>query len=249
MITTEGLNVIKSVSKLLKIPSGDALFLVGIYLNDFENDIQGENLLSLIRKGYLKNGRLTALSADIISEAQKGDTKEEKIEKVLSKSQFPNMSPGSVDACKKLATYFIGREGISPAWFRAYLKYCSDDPVKVPFLWIFTHMFPTRGNENGVWNKHFGVEWGNIQLRKFSKGWMRKFNTIYKNKDISTFLLGTYLYIQSCHSEKDNAYYIKSIDNYMSDWEFWYDEAERKLAENKKVFRKEQGGKNHTTAI
>ena len=92
---------------------------------------------------------------------------------------------------------------------------------------MFLQMFPTSDpNKNKAWEKTFGKNASGVTLRRLTKGTARKFQDIWKRKDIGLFLTGTYLCIQQSYNADKNAFFVKNMENYLSEWEYWYNMAE-----------------------
>jgi len=225
------LNIIKDISIQLKLTTTQSIFIFALYNENYGFDISTQELLELIDKQFILKNSLTTKTTEFLDNLVKNNyNKDQNVEKILRQTASPNLNLDTIEICRNLGKHFIGTNGITSKWVTKYLEYTNNNLIKVPFLWMFTQMFPTRGEENADWNRHFEVQWGSIQLRRVTNGWLRKFNEIFIKRDIGLFLLGTYLYIKSCYSEKNNQYYIKTIENYMSsEWEYWYSEAERQL--------------------
>lgn len=98
----------------------------------------------------------------------------------------------------------------------------------------FLYMFPAKGGNNKKWEKHFlGFPYNGMRLRFRTKSSGGKFLRIAKNKDMGAFLYGTYLYIQSAVVE--NKTFIKSVTNYLAEYDDWYYEALEILQKAKTV--------------
>jgi hypothetical protein len=100
---------------------------------------------------------------------------------------------------------------------------------------IFLFMFPIEGENNKRWEKHFNnsFPYKGARLRLRSKGTALAFKKVVKKKDMGVFLYATYLFVQS--SIRENKAYVKTITNYISEYEEWYIEAEVKIAKAKNL--------------
>ena len=112
------------------------------------------------------------------------------------------------DSITTTADKFLGGEGL----------------IAYHFL-IFLYLFPLRGASNKKWEKEFlGQPYKGARLRVRSKRVGKLFLTVARNKDMGIFLYGTYLFIKSCIQEDRT--FVKTIPNYMLEYEDWYLEAE-----------------------
>lgn len=204
------------------------LFLYGVNFNIYDVDLPAEELLSLMQGGYFKKNRLTDKGLSLINNENPKPLFD------FENSGYPKINSSSGGVIKELSGKFL-KQGISEKEIININKYV-DNPLMVPFIHLFLQLFPTANTEkNQVWNKHFGTEWDNVTLRKLSKGSVRKFKSVWKNKDIGLFLLGTYLFIKESFNQKSNQYFIKNIENYFKEYEHWYEMAEEFVNSNKTV--------------
>ena len=100
---------------------------------------------------------------------------------------------------------------------------------------IFLFLFPTEGEYNKRWEKHFlgKFPYKGAPLRHRTKGSATAFKRVVKNRDMGVFLYGTYLFIKS--GIQENKTYIKTITNYFLEFEGWYDKAEAQIKKAKSL--------------
>ena len=214
------------VSRNLKITCNQALFLLAIKEGIYTVDLPGEEVLELVKRDYLKSMRITQYALERLEEAL-SVVKKQEIQKVKVNSAYPNLTIETGEIAKVLAGHFLGK---CTAKDLEKLSAYNSNPLATPFLHIFLNMFPTADSKkNQAWNNHFEVTWDNVTLRRITKGTARKFQQIWKSKDIGLFLLGTYEFISQSYNEKSGEYFIKNIENYMAEYEHWYNIAKDKL--------------------
>jgi len=214
------------VSKNLRITCNQSLFLIAVKNGIYTVDLPGEEVLDLVKKGYMKGNRITPVAFERLESAL-SDVKQKEVERIRVNSRYPNLTKETGEIAKVLGKHFFGTlSGKEQERLSAYVK----NPIAIPFLHIFMQMFPSSdAKKNQSWNKHFETTWDNVTLRRLTKGTARKFQQIWKTKDIGLFLLGTYLFIQQSFNEDANKYFIKNMENYMSEYEHWYNQAEEML--------------------
>jgi len=130
------------------------------------------------------------------------------------KIQFPNED----DSLENTANKFLAKEGL----------------IAHHFI-IFLFLFPIKAKTNRKWERHFFGSriYKGARIRVRSKATGTLFRKAVKTRDMGVFLYGTYLYMQSCIQE-DKAY-VKTIKNYMAEFEDWYDEAEDLIKNAKNI--------------
>jgi len=179
-------------------------------------------LKELVEMNYIKGQKVTNECLRFL------DSLENTLNTYVDES-YPILTKSSGDGVKRLAVHFL-KDNLNAKEFNRILDY-TKKPLQVPFLYIFMEMFPTSDNaKNSDWNSHFDTKWDNVTLRKLSVGTVKKFQTIWKKKDIGIFLLGTYMFIKESYNESSGKYYIKSIENYMAEYDHWYNVAEESMA-------------------
>lgn len=100
---------------------------------------------------------------------------------------------------------------------------------------IFLFMFPIEGDTNKRWEKHFNNSfvYHGARLRVRTRGSGSAFKKIARKKDMGIFLYATYLFIKS--SIRENKAYVKTISNYLREYDEWYNEAEIKIKKAKNL--------------
>jgi hypothetical protein len=183
--------------------------------------IYPEDLLDLVSKDYIFQGRITDLACKVLE----FKFKPVNIELIAKNTTLPRLTEPTSNIAKRLASHFLtdlfkGKE------YKRYNEDC-DNPIMAPFFFIFMNMFPSSNEEaNKNWNKHFNTTWTNVNLRRVTTMTIKKFKQVWKTKDIGLFLLGTYLFIQGSHNQEKNVYFVKSLENYWKEYEYWYQMAE-----------------------
>lgn len=125
--------------------------------------------------------------------------------------------PGTEDTINQTATTYLQNEGL----------------IAYHYI-IMLFMFPVKGKSNRRWEKHFSsYEYKGARLRLRTKSTAKKFKVIAKNKDMGAFLYGTYLFIQS--GIQENKTFIKTVANYLKEYDDWYDEAYEIIKDAKTV--------------
>jgi hypothetical protein len=88
-------------------------------------------------------------------------------------------------------------------------------------------MFPIEGENNKRWENISTIIFlTGVRLRLRSKGTAGLFKKAVKTKDMGVFLYATYLFVKS--SVRENKSYVKSVTNYLKEYDEWYIEAEQK---------------------
>ena len=205
------------------ITEGQALYII-CRLDNVNYPIEALQLLELTKLKFIINNRVgkILLTGENVKLKLKGTVKarydsqiSEQIPKQLCRLLcVKNEDTGTLkligddDDINTTADKFLGGEGL----------------VAYHFL-IFLFMFPLRGSTNKKWEKHFsGRAYTGARLRVRSKKAGKLFLSVARNKDMGIFLYGTYLFIKSCIQEDRT--YVKTIQNYMLEYEDWYVEAE-----------------------
>lgn len=211
----------------LSIDSNQALFLYAAYNGMYNITISEKGLYDLVYKGYLKNGnKLTSEGNKVVQEVLEDG---KSIHKQTSQISYPILNEQTGALVKGLAKNFL-KDKLTQAEFDKIKKYCPHNPMMVPYLFIFFQLFPTNNSKaNKTWDTHFASEWDNVNLRRITQGTVNKIAAIWRNKDIGLFLFGTYLFIKGCYNSKSGKYYIKNIENYMREYDSWYDDAKESL--------------------
>lgn len=213
------------ISKNLRLTCNQSLFLLAMKDNIYNVDLPGDELMTLVTKGYIKGNFITEKAIEEINK-NLGNVLEDKIEAGVRNLAYPILNKDSAEIIKILASYlFTGYNVKEKERLRSYIN----NEVALPFLHLFLCMFPTSDNlKNQKWETHFGNNSSGVTLRRLTNGTTRKFQQIWKNKDIGLFLFGTYIFITESYNSENDKYYVKKIENYLAEWEYWYNIAEDK---------------------
>lgn len=210
---------LKEAIDLEKIDESQALYLIYLKENLVYDGIEPEDLLHLTTLGYLRNGKLTkkVLSQDGVKDVISGTIKPKYFNDVSSqipKKLIKILGNKAEDGSLKLLG---GDESINDT-ARKYLA--KEGLIAYHFL-TFLFIFPIQGETNKRWEKHFTrFPYKGAKLRTRSRRTGKNFVKIVKSKDMGAFLYGTYLYMKSCIRE--NKAYVKTIPNYLEEYEDWY---------------------------
>lgn len=184
-------------------------------------DISAEELLPLVAAGYIYQNRITKLGTDLLEYKKVADTEEV----VAINTTLPRMTEETANIVKRLSTHFVGNM-FKGSDYSKYNRDC-DNVIMAPFFFMFMNMFPSSSPDKNIhWNKHFNSTWTNVNLRRVTSMTTKKFKQVWKTKDIGLFLLGTYLFIKGSHNQEKNVYFVKSLENYWKEYDYWYDIAE-----------------------
>jgi len=227
------LNNIYTAMELQLIDTDQAMYL--IYTSKtIDYPITPQKLLGLTKLKYIDTGKIgkALYTEQDVSLNIKGTVKpiyNTKISKeipakicslvVVKDPVTQNMKfPSGEISIQQTADNFLGGEGL----------------IAYHYL-IFLFMFPIEGENNKRWEKHFNssFEYRGARLRLRSKGTAAAFKRIAKKKDMGVFLYATYLFVKS--SIRENKAYVKSIKNYIAEYDEWYTEAEIKVAKAKNL--------------
>ena len=215
------------VSETLELTCNQVLFLMG-HINDVITvSIPSEELLELVQKGYYRNNRITTTGIEDIEITSK-NMSAAKNDKARMNTSYPLLTRETVEIVKALAKHF--HRGELTAKEIQHLNSYTDNLMSIPFMFMFLQMFPTAdAKKNAAWETHFGANGSGVTLRKMSRGTARKFATIWRKKDMGLFLLGTYLFVKQSYSSESDKYYVKNIENYLAEWEHWYQQAQEQM--------------------
>jgi hypothetical protein len=226
------INKILKLAKSIQINYNQALYLLSLKFNPNEIVIiNNVDILKLIELELVQSNKLTVTGENLLNVILKDDIKSiDNSDKYL----YPKISSESGVIIKDLAKVFLKDRLDEKEYTRLSLH--IKNPVQVPFFFLFLELFPTADkNKNKVWDEHFQTEWDNVTLKRISPGSVKKFEQIWKFKDIGLFLLGTYMFIASSRNEKTNKYFIKSLENYFKEYEHWYNLAGEKIEDYSKA--------------
>jgi hypothetical protein len=203
------------------IDTSQALYLIYTY-NKIEYPIEALKLLELSKLKYIVNNKIgkTLITEDDVVMSLSGTIKpiynsviSAEIPKKLCRllcekdSKGKLRLPGTEDSIEHTAKNYLNNEGL----------------IAYQYI-IFLFMFPTYGEGNKRWERHFtGKEYEGARLRVRSGSSAVTFKRIVKTRDMGIFLYGTYLFIKSCIRE--NKTYVKTIRNYLREYKDWYDMA------------------------
>ncbi len=240
---------IEKFSKDNKINFSQTLFLFSIYSEIYTCDINADDLLNLVSKGFMNGNKLATKTTQLIEQSDKIEDVD--IEKVAINCNFPKLTFETAAITKRLAVHFLS-DMLKGAEYKKYAEYISD-PIQLPFFFIFMQMFPSSDKTKNIhWNKHFESEWDNVTLRRASPSIIRKFKEVYKTKDIGLFILGTYLCIKASYNKDKGKYFVKSIDNYLKEYKNWYEEASEMMGRgelNHLINTRDRTSTTNTTVI
>jgi len=219
----EVIDILINIKEELKVNANQALFLAAVKENIFTIDLPSEDLLDLIKRGFMKGNKVTIETLNLIDQCCN------KVEKVKINPNYPKLTKNTGDIAKRLAIKFLG-DRLTNKEFNRVNNYCKSNPLMVPFLFMFLEMFPTSDPiKNRSWNKNFKTEWDGVTLRRLTVGTANKIKQIWKTKDIGLFLLGTYIFIKHSYSNDSDKYFVKKIENYLMEYQSWYEMAEDML--------------------
>tara|TARA_B110000037_G_C17112258_1_gene502351 strand:- start:1233 stop:1976 length:744 start_codon:yes stop_codon:yes gene_type:complete len=223
----ETLELIIGLSKILELSTSQTLFILARKNGVNDMEISSDDLEDLIGRAYINGERISPnCRADL---AKATIAYERGLVEIMTENDVdPKLTYESAQIVKQLSTAFLADRctGKEVDRLLAYEKNLK----AIPYLFMFLQMFPTSdSNKNKPWDKTYGTTWTNVTLRRMTKGTARKFKAIWKSKDIGLFLLGTHIFIQQSYNSDSDTYFIKKIENYMDEWENWYNEAEDRV--------------------
>lgn len=231
-------NIVR-VKKGLKVNINQSVYLLSIQIGLTTVDICNEDLIDLINRDLVHGNKLTQTSLEVINTASK----------VKLSNTLPQLSVESGQIVKKLAKHFIS-DDLTDRAFSKTEAYFPNNIYQVPFFFMFMQMFPSIDpTQNVAWEKKFKHRWCTPTLRRYSIGSVRKFQTIWKTKDIGIFLLGTYMFIQESYDPERDKFFIKKIENYLKEYQHWYDMAEEMVSSGKLDHLTQQQHKSNTFII
>lgn len=241
------LDNIKQLIEDEEISLKQALYMV--YLYESKNySICDEDLIDLMEKGHVTKGKV-ALS--LITETYSSGLSGTIVPKYTTKKSQDTV----IQLCKLFCTLdkkgnIIFAKDANPLKYTAKHYLQNEELIAYHYL-IFMYLFPLRGDNNKNWEKHFiKTKYKGARLRQRTNSSAIKFKRIAKTKDMGAFLLGTYLFIKS--SIQGSNTYIKSISNYLLEYQEWYDEALQLLKDGKDIqtiLKKHNTGSDNVTII
>lgn len=206
------------------LTQSQALYLI-YTRNDKPFPIENDELLDLIEKGFIRANKvskkmLTAQS--VVNQDLKGT--------IIPKYELAISQEVTKKLCSLLCVVKPGtKEVLLPGGAGESIKYTADTYLQKEGLIAYHYiillfLFPVAGTTNRRWEKHFtGFKYKGPKLRLRSRKNGAKFIGIAKKVDMGAFLYGTYLFIKS--GVQANKTFIKSMPNYLTEYEDWYDEA------------------------
>ena len=205
----------------VNISNNQILYLFMLKHNINNRDISNEELLELVSVGYIHQGKLTDLGNKVLEIRPKVVNTECK----SLDATLPKLTLDTSNIVKRLAGHFLG-DMFKGKEYKRYNEDCGN-PIMAPFFFIFMNMFPSSNTDsNKHWNKHFDTVWTNVNLRRVTTMTVKNFKKNWKSKDIGLFLLGTYLFIKGSHNQEKNVYFVKSLENFWKESDYWYEMAE-----------------------
>lgn len=242
----ETIKSILLVKDKLKITANQALFLIAAKENLYTVDLPSSELLDLIKRDFMRSNRVTSETIEKLDNILVNNTTS--FDNQIC-ADYPILTRDTGEIVKKLSVPFLG-DRLNVREIAKLKEYCKSNALMIPFLFMFLEMFPTSdAKRNASWNKQFNTEWSQMTLRRLSNGTVQKFKQIWKTKDIGLFLLGTYLFIQHSYSEESKRYFIKNIENYLKEYQNWYNMAKDLLDEGKLDYLVKRTKTNYNTTV
>jgi hypothetical protein len=219
------LTYINAIKNITKLNHSQVLYLMILnsQMPGFNMTLQTEDFLELVEKQFIFQNKITKFGSTIL------EYDESKIKNIsFVDSTLPKLTEPTANIVKRLSTHFLG-DMFKGSDYTIYNEHCKN-PIMAPFFFMFMNMFPSsNADKNKHWNKHFDTLWTNVNLRRVTTMTVKKFKQVWKTKDIGLFLLGTYLFIQGSHNQEKNVYFVKSLENYWKEYDFWYETAQEML--------------------
>jgi len=224
-----------SINKIISLASSiEISYLQSLYLWSLRYDpytsviIDKISLVKLTELDLVKSNKLTQLGNNLLDKIENSNPNTTEEKSSIVDNKLPKLSKDSGEIVKELAGIFL-KNKLNSKEIERIQAYTKND-FQVPFLFLFLELFPTSENsKNKDWNEHFQFEWDNVTLRRLTRGTVNKFQSIWKTKDIGIFLFGTYLFIRESRNDSNGKYFIKNIENYFKEYDFWYNTAEDRL--------------------
>lgn len=215
----EKLNWIEEISSKNSLCFSQVWYLLALKNNKkLPFDIYDEDLLELVKIGFVSGNKITKSGIQFL------DTKVTVKQSNTVNSTLPRLTSDTTQIVKRLAIHFLA-DMFKGNDFKKYNEHC-DNPIMAPFFFMFMNMFPSSNSDaNKHWNRHFESQWTNVNLRRVTTMTTKKFKQIWKSKDIGLFLLGTYFFIKGSHNQEKNVYFVKSLENFWKESDYWYDVA------------------------
>jgi len=211
----ETLKLIGKLSKEFKISTNKSVYLLHVHSNlKPGNLIDSDEMLYLVQEDLVGVKGVSDRVKAIISHVPKS--------RVPTKSV--KFNDETFEIVEKLAKA-VTPSGITPEEYEKYKRHNAREDL-IPYMHIMLKMFPTTDiKKNQEWITHFKTPWEGVTLRKLTKGFVRKFTDFANKYDMGLLLYGVYKSIEQSYSKKGGRYYIKSMDNFIKEWENWYEVA------------------------
>ena len=115
-------------------------------------------------------------------------------------------------------------------------KFFSGDLTIARYFTIFKSLFPRRGlKSNKKWNKHFRITYDDSDRWSSSYIIPKKFEKLFKKKDIGLLLMGLYFAIKDGIDYDAFKTFVIKPQTFLENWEQWYELAETKLEDVKEA--------------
>ena len=246
------LDKIRQALKTRDINYGQALYMIYLF-NEEDFKVTPDNLLKLVEKGYVNNGRVTKkfLTIESVIEGKKvTGTLEPIYKEKLSNEAVRRL-------CATFCVYDKDRKVIFPGDIYDTVEKTAemflDNEQKLAYYFmIFLYLFPIQSKHNRKWEKFFiSKPYSGPALRVRSKKLGAKFKKEARRKDMGGILYATFLYVQSATSEGKP--FVKTPMNFLSDdFEEWYGKALmelRKANSVRELFKRRNNGGSMYTMI
>lgn len=215
------------VKEKFQLSVNQAVFLIAMKEGIDGIDIDPKDLITLINEGHVNGNRLSHETYTTIEKLIEVKTVGQ-VKKNIGVT-YPILTTETGELVKKLAKHFLG-DRLNGKEFSRVEAYFPNNALQVPFFFMFLQMFPSSDEtKNKHWEKKFNYKWNQATLRRMSVGTANKFKQIWKTKDMGLFLLGTFLFIQHSYNAEQDKFFLKKIENYMKEYQDWYNMAEDKL--------------------
>ncbi len=225
------LSNIYTALELEAINKEQALYLIFTHEN-LSYPITPEDLLALTQLRYIVGGKVgkCLLETESVSKKLTG-TIAAKYTTEISKEIPKKLCKLLCEVNKEGTLYLPGGEDSIEHTAENYLR--GEGLIAYHYI-IFLYLFPTVGENNKRWEKHFTkTQYNGARLRVRNTGNSKTFLRIAKKVDMGVFLYGTYLFIQASMDGKKT--YIKSINNYLAEYQDWYLDAMEKVKKAKSI--------------
>ncbi len=200
-------------------------FQVLSLLHGIEWEIPATDLIILVNKRLVKAGN--KVNVDVLF-------RRDKSKQLIIDLTF-NSDPVGTEETLKLAANLL-KELVDPEQLKeTNLKtianeYFAGDVTKAKYFTIFRAMFPIKNlKENKRWNKHFKITYEGSSRWSSSYIVPKKFDKIFKERDIGLFLTGLYYAVVDSIDYNTHMCFITKPEKFLNDYTQWYDLAKSKL--------------------